>query len=207
MKILIPARAGSKGFPYKNRKLLRYTLDTIPADYLANVVVSTDDEEIKKVLPKGVEIHQRSSDVSEDTSSIWSVVSEVVKGSEEDEDIIMLYLTYPERRWQHVIDAYQCYLHAGASSLLCRQPVKSHPYLCMIESSPTAGKQIIPHNLHRRQDYPECFELSHYICIFNISELKNLNNNMYNKNTYFYKIGDVVDVDYEEELKKVSLWL
>ena len=57
------------------------------------------------------------------------------------------------------------------------------------------GKQLIKHDLYRRQDYPNCFEISHFICLFKVLELNNLNNNMYNSNTIFYKIRQVVDVD------------
>ena len=44
----IPARKGSKGLKLKNRKLLHYTIDTIPKEYRHLVYISTDDDEIKK---------------------------------------------------------------------------------------------------------------------------------------------------------------
>jgi len=208
MKILIPARKGSKGFPLKNRKLLKYTLKTIPKEFYSDVFVSTDDEHIKEALPSGVTVHHRSDEVSSDTSSTHSTVSEFVESFDvAGEDIIMLYLTYPDRKWEHVQDAYNKYKLLRASSLLCKKSVDVHPFLMMYELDENRGRQIAEHNLYRRQDYPACFEISHYISIFKEEELKKLNNSMYNKNTYFYEIGDVIDVDYEEDLKKVSLWL
>ena len=64
------------------------------------------------------------------------------------------------------------------------------------------GKQIIEHDLHRRQDYPECFELSHFVCIFQVGIINKLNKNMYNENTYFHKINPSIDVDHETDFKQ-----
>ena len=74
--------------------------------------------------------------------------------------------------------------------------------MCLLEGENNKGKQLIRHNLYRRQDYPKCFELSHYISIFNTEEVKKLNNNMYNEETDFFQIRKVVDVDTEEDLKE-----
>jgi CMP-N-acetylneuraminic acid synthetase len=63
------------------------------------------------------------------------------------------------------------------------------------------GKQIFKHDLYRRQDYPKVFEISHYICIFKVSELKNLNKNLYNEETHFYKLEKKIDVDRKEDLE------
>ena len=207
MNILIPARKGSKGFPFKNRKLIKQTLKKIPKEFLERTYVSTDDEEIKKNLPKEVKIHHRSPEVSGDTASTLSTVEEFVKDCKIDGDVIMLYLTYPEREWSHVLSAYEEFKNSNSTSLLCKKEIDVHPYLMMYEEEENRGRQIVKHNLYRRQDYPSCFEISHYISIFSTKELNNLNNNMYNENTYFYRIDNVVDVDYEEDLKKVSLWL
>ena len=64
------------------------------------------------------------------------------------------------------------------------------------------GEQIIQHDLYRRQDYPECFEISHFICMLRAGEIKSLNNQLYNNSTGFYKISDKLDVDYKEDFEK-----
>jgi CMP-N-acetylneuraminic acid synthetase len=66
------------------------------------------------------------------------------------------------------------------------------------------GKQLKAHDLYRRQDYPVCFEISHFISIFTSGELYKLNNNLYNGSTLFYKIPDMIDVDYRTDLKKLD---
>ena len=84
-------------------------------------------------------------------------------------------------------------LEMNANSLLCGQDVKSHPYLCLYKSG-FRGNQLIKHDLYRRQDYPEVFELSHYVGCCYVSELKKLNYNVIglkknlSKNNYGFPI-------------------
>ena len=46
---VIPARKGSKGLPFKNRKLFDITAKTIPDDAKPHTIVSTDDEHISEL--------------------------------------------------------------------------------------------------------------------------------------------------------------
>jgi CMP-N-acetylneuraminic acid synthetase len=70
----------------------------------------------------------------------------------------------------------------------------------MLEVDNMRGKQLIPHNLYRRQDYPKVFEISHFISIFMGFELDNLNSNLYNNDTIFYPIDNIIDVDTQKDL-------
>lgn len=204
MLIIVPARMGSKGLPFKNRKLLNFTLQEIPEMYLQNTYVSTDDEEIKKQAQKVCKIHHRTAENSQDTTSTLSLMKEITTdlALTSEEIVVMLYLTYPERTFVEVQEVYDFFVENDLKSLLCKKEVKSNPYLCMYDMGNGRGKQIIKHNLYRRQDYPKCFELSHYVCMFKISELENLNNNMYNEETYFYEIQEKVDVDEQKDLER-----
>ena len=152
----------------------------------------------------GYKILLRNGKLSGDDISTKDVLLDVMeKYNIVDEEIIMmLYLTYPERTWTDIEAALNFFIDNDAKSLLCRVKPKSHPYLCMFSEEGNKGKQIVEHNLYRRQDYPECFELSHFICIFRANELEKLNKNLYNKDTIFYKIKRPVDVDTKEDLKR-----
>ncbi len=206
-KIIIPARKNSKGFPFKNRRLLDKTLSIIPENALQNVIITTDDEEIiERALEKNIDTHLRSEIASSDTASTKLAIEECVKDMKIDSDclIVMLYLTYPNRGWKDVVDSVKEMVSCNRNSLLCKQEPKSHPFLCLYELEDNKGKQLISHDLYRRQDYPKCFELSHYVSAFYVKELQNLNKNMYNKDTYFYEINRVVDVDYEKDLEDLK---
>lgn len=204
VKIVIPARKGSKGLPFKNRKLLKYTLGKIPEDFLLNTIVSTNDEEIKKEVNKKCIVHNRSEKKSQDKTSTLSAMKEIVSdlSLQNEETIIMLYLTYPERNFEDIQEIYSYFVNNRLKSLLCKKEIKTNPYLCMYDLGNGKGKQVIEHDLYRRQEYPKIFEICHYVCIFKISELEKLNNNMYNSETYFYKIDDKIDVDYEIDLER-----
>lgn len=205
MKILIPARRNSKGLPFKNRRLLNYTTSTIPESMIADTYVSTDDEMIVDSLKgKGIGIHHRSAQSASDEASTKQLVSEFIKSFKLDpeEIIVMMYLTYPERTFDEVLSALDFFKHHNAKSLLCKKEIKSHPFLCLYEVGNHNGQQIVEHDLYRRQDYPKCFEISHYISIFKVKEVERLNKNLYNKDTVFYKIDDKIDVDLKQDLQR-----
>lgn len=211
IKIVIPARRNSKGLPFKNRKLFDFTISRIPTNLLKNnTIITTDDEVLLTrslhIISDYNHIVNRSPNLSEDNTSTKEVIIDLVNRGlfNESDIVIMLYLTYPERTWDDILSAYNFFIQNSANSLLCKKEVKgTHPYLFMLESQNNKGTQLVKHDLYRRQDYPNVFEISHYICIFRIKELMNLNNNMYNTNTVFYPITDVVDVDTIEDLNKL----
>ena len=204
--IVIPARKNSKGVPKKNQMLLEYTMKQIPIKYHPKVIVSTDDDIVSRVIKNKYNrcrVHNRSVSSAIDTAPTKDCISEVIEHYGLRGDILMLYLTYPEREWDKVKEAYELYKKKGSKSLLCREELKTSPYLCMYELPENKGKQIIEHNLYRRQDYPKCFKLCHMISLFSVNEFKKLNNNLYNEDTVFYKIKSALDVDTMCDLEKM----
>tara|TARA_B110000014_G_C19986311_1_gene510749 strand:+ start:106 stop:762 length:657 start_codon:yes stop_codon:yes gene_type:complete len=203
--IVIPARRDSKGLPHKNRKLLDYTINKIPNEIREKVIVTTNDEIIiEKLSNSGVKILKREERLSEDTTSMKDVMIDVIEKFQikKNMTIIMLYLTSPNREYSDIEKIFQFYSKNNYKTLTCCVEPKTHPYLCLLKKDNGKGEQITSHDLYRRQDYPECFELSHFVCIFQVSEINNLNKNMYNADTYFYQIEHDVDIDYENELNQ-----
>ncbi len=203
--ILIPARRDSKGVAFKNRHLLRYTLGTIPPEWRPQVVISTNDEVIIEEVGKSYascRIHHRSNSSALDTATTKECVSEVIRDLSITGPVVMLYLTYPQREWRQVMDAWNWYQERPEKSLLCREEVESHPYLCLYEQPNYRGSQVVEHDLCRRQDYPAIFKICHMISIFDSEEVENLNNNLYNNDTIYYKIPRAIDIDTTADLKK-----
>ena len=203
---VIPARKNSKGFPKKNRKLLPYTINSFPKKIHEQIIVTTDDPYIiKKLKNTKINILQRDKKLALDTTSIKDVILDVSKKFEMDptDKIVMLYLTSPKRKFSDIKKILDYFNRHKSKSLTCCVEPKSNPFLCFFELKNNKGKQIIKHNLYRRQDYPKCFEMRHFVVIFTVSEILKLNNNMYNKNTIFYKINDDdIDIDYESDLNE-----
>lgn len=205
MKIVIPARRGSKGVPFKNRILLEHTLNIIPDSLKGDVIISTDDDFIiEKAKEYKVKAVRRSDKLSSDEASVKDVLINLIKNENIScqQTIIMLYLTYPERTWEEVESILSFFNDNDAKSVLCKKEVKTHPHMCMFEAADgLRGKQVVRHNLYRRQDYPKCFEISHYMCAIKASEVNNLNKNLYNEDTFFYQIEDKIDIDYKKDLE------
>lgn len=211
-RILIPARRNSKRYPFKNRFLLGDTISKIPKHLRHKVAVITDDDWIYMTAPKyGVEVQKRTVESAADEASTKIALQEYCNGLPEDAVITMLYLTYPERLWLHVEEIWSYWKEKGPLSLLCRKKAETHPYLCITNVQDNTAEQFIGaitgenHDLCRMQEYPEVWEISHYIGMFRVWELQNLNRNLYNRNTHFYPIDSYAiqaDIDEPNDQRK-----
>jgi CMP-N-acetylneuraminic acid synthetase len=212
MRIIIPARKGSKGFPRKNLKLFEYTAVTIPEDLKSQVTVLTDDPEIQDLCKKwNFESVDRPEEVSNDTASTKSLIKWYIdhhiqsEQMDQNSPMIVLYLTYPERTWNDVELAISLFKERGSTSLLCKKEIKTSPFLILKEEEDLRGSQLFYHDLYRRQDYPKCFELSHYICIIDLRNINKLNNNLYDEFTIFMSVNPyTIDVDLEKDFDNLN---
>jgi CMP-N,N'-diacetyllegionaminic acid synthase len=208
MKIVIPAREGSKGLPYKNRKLFKYTADIIPEEFIKDTYIFSDDIEIiQSGRKRGFKIAARPHSLSIDTTSTTEAMEFFTKSAKiEDEVVIVLYLTYPERTWDDVKNALDIFNNIdNASSLLCKKKIHNTPFLMLKKEGDFNGSQLFHHDLYRRQDYPECFEISHYICMFRSNDITKLNNNMYSQDTVFIDAPtNIIDVDTQKDIDIIN---
>ena len=202
---IIPARRDSKGLPFKNRKLLDYTINNIPIELHEKTIVTTNDEKIiEKLSATNINVLRRDERLCLDDISIKDVMLDVVKKFQmkSDDIIVMLYLTSPGRKFSDIKKILDYYFDREIKTLTCCVEPKTHPYLVLYKKEDQKGEQVVEHDLYRRQDYPECFEIRHFVCIFQVEEIQRLNNNMYNESTIFYKIDNDIDVDHENDLKE-----
>lgn len=194
---LIPARSGSKGFPGKNRKLFKYTANLV-TDRGPDVLVSSDDDEILKMaVARGFTAIRRPDYLAADTADMQGVMKHAAESANlHDEDIIvLLYLTSPGRTHNDITRAFTLFHNSNASSLVCRTPAKSSPYMCIYAD----GSPVIQHDFYRRQDYPECFEIRHHVAIYKVLEIGKLNKQLYNSDTVWLDISDPIDIDFEKD--------
>ena len=79
MKIIIPARLGSKGLPLKNRTLFEHTAKTIPENLISSVIVTTDDPIISvQAKDYGFTVIRRPDELAEDNTSVRDVLMHVI---------------------------------------------------------------------------------------------------------------------------------
>jgi len=124
----IPVRGGSKSIPLKNIKLMNgrplifWTLDaTVNCTEIDTVVVSTDSQEIKRVVEKydsdKVKIIDRSEDVSTGTATTESVMIEFARNYD-FENIILVQATSPLLKSGDIKKGIAKYFENGIDSVL-----------------------------------------------------------------------------------------
>jgi CMP-N-acetylneuraminic acid synthetase len=204
---LIPARMGSKGFPLKNRKLFEYTIGTIPESVKEKVFVSTDDDYIKNIaVENNIGVIDRPQELAQDETSMKDVLKHFIeiKNISCNDNVTLLYLTYPERTWRDVEDIYSRFLSVKEKSLVCCEEVEEHPYLCFHEKENNKAQLIVDHKFYRRQDYPSCLRLSMFVACYKVDIVEELHDLMFEEETYFYKLEKhKVDVDYLDQFLNI----
>lgn len=149
LKILciIPARSGSKGVRKKNLKklcgksLIEYTIDEIKKSKLINrTILSSDDDEIINFCKnKNIEVpFKRPKNLSEDNSSMLSVIEHAVKFLKDNEDykpdiILLLQPTSPLRSYKNIDEALNKLIDSDADSIVSviELPHNFNPYSIM----------------------------------------------------------------------------
>jgi CMP-N,N'-diacetyllegionaminic acid synthase len=122
---VIPARGGSKGIPRKNIKLLNgkpmiaYTIEAAQKSRLDHFVVSTEDEEIKKISEElGAEVIDRPQELANDAVHASHVVVDVLKKVEKPDVVVLLQPTSPLRNEVHINEALDVYEHGIFDSVM-----------------------------------------------------------------------------------------
>jgi CMP-N-acetylneuraminic acid synthetase len=198
MKYIIPARKGSKGLKNKNRLLFKHTADSIPPEKAKDVYVTTDDDWIiEKSKEYGFNHIRRTDELSHDDVSIRHVLEDLVLKTGISDDITMMYLTYPRRTWEDICNFERFYKAHDSVPAVCKKDVNNHPFLCYYNIDGNKGKKLVEHNLYRRQDYPLCFEICHFLFASHVNDLPKLDLNLFCEDTVFYHIESdkCLDVD------------
>lgn len=181
--ILIPARGGSKGIPKKNmypllgKPLIQYTIEAaIEADLKADIVVSTDDEEIKRFsMSFGIQVLDRPSEISKDRSkTIDAVMHAIQQLSAVDKTyhwIMLLQPTSPMRTAKQIREVLSLHYECGKSVISVTES-EHHPFkmLYFIEDkySPVSAWDDLE---MPRQRLPKAIRLNGSIYCSGISQL------------------------------------
>ena len=131
MRILgiIPARGGSKGVPGKNIKLLngkpllQYTSEiALESQYLAAVILSSDDNQIIKVAKSlGIQVpFLRPEELAQDTTPTIDVISHALQWYENQavffDAVCLLQVTTPFRTVEFLNKAIEKFIASGCDS-------------------------------------------------------------------------------------------
>ncbi|MDQ7822767.1 MAG: acylneuraminate cytidylyltransferase family protein [Candidatus Eremiobacteraeota bacterium] len=166
----IPARAGSKGIPGKNKKLLggkpliQYTIEAAQqSKYINEIFISTDDDEIILLSRSlGIDIpYKRPLELALDTSDIMDAVFHVIewkqkRGEAICDNLVLLQPTSPLRNSIDIDGAIEEFTRKNSKSLISINEMMEHPYECIKFTA--RGWQFLEKpkkKVIRRQDYSE----------------------------------------------------
>lgn len=167
---IVPARAGSKRLPHKNRReflgrpLILWTVDfalSIPA--FDRVVVSTDSPELAELARVGgasvpwLRQATLSSDMAASVDVVLDVIERLEGEGESFDRVALLQPTSPVRlaeRW----DKAQRLMDQGASAVVGVRLATDHPYWSCFLSTDAAIQPCHPDKSHlRSQDLPPAY--------------------------------------------------
>jgi N-acylneuraminate cytidylyltransferase len=207
--LLIPARGGSKGIPGKNIKflggkpLIQYTLDAARACFTPEqIVVSTDDSEIKNVVEKmGQPIRAlRPESLAQDDTPTAAVITYELEqwrfahGSY-PEHVVLLQATSPFRSGDHLGEAWERYRSSRADMLVSVSASKQNPYYNLFEEQNGFLQKSKEGSYTRRQDCPPIWELTGAIYIFRTNRFLEVGIEGMKKIKYEMSEVDSIDID------------
>jgi CMP-N,N'-diacetyllegionaminic acid synthase len=167
---IIPARGGSKGVPRKNvlpilgKPVITWTIEAaLRASRLTEVVVSTDDAEIKNVAQRsGIRVIDRPPELATDTSAIDPSLRHAVRVVESDgrrvDVAVWIQANVPTVR-NDIIDAViECLIASGGTSCQTVVPYRVPPqWAWRIEGNRLIELEGVYAYTTRRQDVAQAY--------------------------------------------------
>lgn len=164
---VVIGRAGSKGLPGKNARMLAgqpmvcHTIaHALAAGTVGRTIVSTDGAAIAEAArAMGVEVVLRPQDLADDHATVDSAVRHAVLACESRAAIVViLYANVPVRPEGLIDRAVTTLRTSGADSVQSyARPGKCHPYWMVTMSDSGQVRPWQPNAIYRRQDLPACY--------------------------------------------------
>ena len=214
IKVIIPARNGSKGLPGKNLKklldkpLIDYSILTALEIFEPNSILLTSDSEL--ILQRGREYGLRNilrpKKFATDTSPIIDTLLHAVDYAANEfniicEAIILLQPTFPIRSKLEIINAINFFKKNNLSSLISVRKMKENPSECIsiYNKNYEDWKFLVnPNKNTNRQSYQgDHFFINGNFYISKVNILKKYKS-FYFKNSYFYECEKNYNVDIDD---------
>ncbi|MDD3237421.1 MAG: acylneuraminate cytidylyltransferase family protein [Candidatus Gastranaerophilales bacterium] len=212
---IIPARAGSKGIPGKNIKMLAgkpliaHTIEaSLKSKYITRTVLSTESSKIKDIaLSFGSEVVDRPVELAQDETKTAPVMLQVLDYLEKNENyvpdaVVLLQATCPLRDAKQIDEAFKLYFDNDCDSVFAvRRLGYTHAYWRLnIETGKPEGMYNYRER-PRRQDthrhYPSFVETGSIYIIK--TEIMKKVKDFIGENPMFYLSPETVDIDTVED--------
>lgn len=218
MKMLctILARAGSKGVPNKNIKLLHgkpliaYSIETARATNLfPTIAVSSDSAEILAVAKQyGADILiRRPEELASDTAPKLPAIVHCVEQVERElgiafDAIVDLDPTSPLRNVDDVRECVDLLVHGDATNVITAYPARKSPYFNMVELDASSVARVSKQPREQvfcRQDAPKVYDMNGSIYVWWRRTLFE-NPNVWQEKTRLFVMPPERSVDIDSEL-------
>ena len=184
---IIPARKNSKGFPMKNRLYFNKTAKFVKSlKWFEKIILTSDDKWFKARCKKNkFEFYQRNKNLSGPKVPIKKVLQDIIKKNTFSSKTILwlIYIPLIPKSKHNYTYAKNKIETKKVKSLCGFTNVITHPF----QTWGIKNKKIfqfVKNNVFRRQDLPKAYSHNHIVCCFKINEIKNLNNELLNVNTF-----------------------
>ncbi len=172
---VIPARAGSKGVPGKNirlingKPLLAYTIEsTIASNCFNKIMVSTESEKISIIAKEyGAEVpFYRHSDLAQDDTTsdevIFNVLTELANLNQTYDIVVLRDCTVPFIDENDIRGALKLFLDNDCDAVFCSIRAHPNPYFGMMEPNKDGflvSSKVPFSDITRRQDAPVVYDV------------------------------------------------
>ena len=214
--VIIPARFGSKGIPYKNllsingKNLIEHAFHSAQKTNLnLEIVVSSDSEIIlNKAEEIGSIVHRRPKELSNDSSETIDAVNSVLGDLRKSPKyVIVLQPTSPFRKMSTIIEASRLYDENNKKMVVSFTKTESKPFWSFIKNKENKMEALFPKKLNlRSQDLPNTYEVNGLAYLISPEDLMK-------QKTFFSKSivplvtldkKEAVDIDYLEDFKEAE---
>ncbi|MEZ9845389.1 acylneuraminate cytidylyltransferase family protein [Vibrio breoganii] len=208
---LIPARGGSKRLPRKNildlagKPLITWTIEAaLNCQYIDEVIVSTDDQEIRDVAIKsGASVPElRPDSLSSDTAKTEDVILYTLdRFINKPEILILLQPTSPLRTSNQMTESLAFYVEKKADAVVSVTPSEHSPlWSNTLPDDLSMDGFIDTSALKRSQDLYQFYRLNGAIYIFDVNKLTRERKIEYKSGYYAYVMDNMSSVDIDNDI-------
>lgn len=182
---IIPARAGSKGLPGKNTKilggkpLLEYSIDFAMTNMQEGdeLCITTNDQNVIQIAElRGIHIpFVRPEELANDTAGSYEVIMHAINYYESQnkyfEKVLLLQPTSPYREQEDIVNLFRTF-EKGTEMVVSVCLAKENPYFTLFEEKNGLLEKCIKSNYARRQDCPEVYAINGSLYLMDVQALK-----------------------------------
>lgn len=179
----VTVRAGSKGVPGKNLRVIRgaplfahSVRQAHESGLFDEVVVSSDSEEILGLAPDfgATEVVRRPAHLATDSAGKVPAIAHAVREIELRKGVVFetcvdLDATSPLRAVSDIVAAVEMFEESGVESLITGTESHRNPYFNLVELQPDGTVRVSKtpdEAVLRRQDAPRCFDMNGSIYVW-----------------------------------------